>query len=158
VSVVRLDPPRFETGRPRLMAGLRERHGFDALSDAIPGQWARFNGLGRLPGQVGDVAYGVICGADHEARTLEYMCAVEVESFDALPAGTGRLRLPPARYAVFTHRGHVSGLKDVWTAIMNDWLPASGCEPAQTPDFELYDERFDPATGEGEIEIWIPVA
>jgi predicted transcriptional regulator YdeE len=26
------------------------------------------------------------------------------------------------------------------------------------PDFERYDKRFDPQTGEGEIEIWVPVS
>ena len=26
------------------------------------------------------------------------------------------------------------------------------------PDFELYDERWDPATGNGEIDIWVPIA
>ena len=28
---------------------------------------------------------------------------------------------------------------------------------AHTPDFEVYDERFDPATGEGGVEIWLGV-
>jgi predicted transcriptional regulator YdeE len=27
-----------------------------------------------------------------------------------------------------------------------------------SPDSELYDERWDPTTGEGEIDIWIPIA
>ena len=26
------------------------------------------------------------------------------------------------------------------------------------PDFELCDERWSPATGEGEIDIWVPIA
>jgi predicted transcriptional regulator YdeE len=26
------------------------------------------------------------------------------------------------------------------------------------PDFEWYDERWDPETGEGEIDIYVPVA
>jgi AraC family transcriptional regulator len=33
-----------------------------------------------------------------------------------------------------------------------------GLQPAMTPDIELYDQRFNPQTGEGTVEIWIPVA
>jgi AraC family transcriptional regulator len=56
-----------------------------------------------------------------------------------------------------THSGHISGLRATWDAIWNQWLPASGLETADTPDFELYDERFDRATGLGAIEIWFPI-
>ena len=33
----------------------------------------------------------------------------------------------------------------------------SGYELGGTPDFERYDERFNPETGTGEMEIWVPV-
>ena len=35
--------------------------------------------------------------------------------------------------------------------------PTSGLKPAPTPDFERYDERFNPTAGEGPIEIWFPI-
>ena len=28
---------------------------------------------------------------------------------------------------------------------------------ADAPNFERYDEKFDPSTGDGGLEIWIPV-
>jgi AraC family transcriptional regulator len=28
---------------------------------------------------------------------------------------------------------------------------------AETPDFEVYDERFDAETGDGGVEIWVGV-
>ena len=34
----------------------------------------------------------------------------------------------------------------------------TGCRPANTPDFELYDAGYDARSGNGEIEIWFPVA
>jgi len=37
------------------------------------------------------------------------------------------------------------------------WLPKSGMQSNQTPDFEVYDERFDGTTGEGGVEIWLGV-
>jgi hypothetical protein len=30
-------------------------------------------------------------------------------------------------------------------------------KPADAPNFERYDEKFDPAIGNGALEIWIPV-
>jgi predicted transcriptional regulator YdeE len=152
-----LSEPRFETGRARLMGGLRRHHGFALAGDTIPAQWREFVAGGRPPGQVGDAEYGIVCGVDHAGQSFEYMCAVEVEGFDALPEGTGRLRLPEAYYAVFTYSGPVSGLKGAWGYLFNEWLPASGRKAAQSPDFEVYDSRFDPQTRSGEVELWLPI-
>ena len=40
---------------------------------------------------------------------------------------------------------------------MDRWLPESGLCMANAPNFERYDEKFDPLTGDGGLEIWIPV-
>lgn len=149
-------PSRFETGRPMLLAGLRRHYGFDEGPVEIPAEWKRFVALLPLPGQVGWVTYGAMCGTDLEAKRFEYICAVEVESFDGLPDGLGRMRVPEAYYAVFVHEGPVSGIRQTWNAI-HEWLPASGCSPASTPDFERYGPGFDPVAGQGDTEIWVPV-
>jgi AraC family transcriptional regulator len=59
---------------------------------------------------------------------------------------------------VFAHRDHVSSISATHYAIMADWAPRSGIDPAETLNFERYDERFDPMTGLGGVEIWLPVA
>ena len=140
-----------------LLAGLRRHHGFAESGRTIPEQWLAFQALGRLPGQRADVAYGVVCQSDRARETFEYMSGVEVDAFDALPPAVGRMRVPAQRYAVFTHEGHVAGLRATWGAIWEEWLPRSGVTPANTPDFERYDERFDPRTGSGVVEIWFPI-
>ncbi len=54
-----LAQPRFEDGDAFLVAGLSERYTCET-SAAIPSQWQRFNeSFGRVPGQRGEVAYGV---------------------------------------------------------------------------------------------------
>jgi len=88
---------------------------------------------------------------------MEYMCAVEVASFDGLPKELGRMRVPAARYAVFLHADNVSTVRTTWDQILSQWLPSSGMRSANTPDFEVYDERFDPVTGLGGVEIWVSV-
>ena len=141
-----------------LLGGIRRKHTFAGMGRDIPLQWDDFLKLGRLPGQVGDVAYGAICGGDPKTQTMEYLCGVEVSSFDPLPKDLGRMRVPPVRYAVFLHADNVATIQQTWRTILSTWLPNSGFDSAQTPDFERYDERFDGATGDGGVEIWVGVA
>ena len=149
-------PPRFEKGRALLVAGLGERYDCES-SKAIPSQWQRFGPhIGNIPGQIGGVAYGVCCNSDDEGN-FDYVCGVEVSGFSDLPAEFARVRLPEHRYAVFTHRDHVSTIRRTVNTIWSRWLPESGLEVADAPDFERYDEAFDPRTGMGGIEIWIPI-
>jgi len=150
-----IEPARFTDGPEMLLAGIRRHHRFLGAPDGMTGQWGEFHSMLPIPGQKGRVGYGVMCGSTPES--FEYMCAVEVGSFDELPQETGRMRVPPQHYAVFLHEGHVSTLRETWEAILRDWLPDSEYTSAPTPDFERYDERFDPATQSGVIEIWFPV-
>lgn len=151
-----LEPVRYEQGRPMLLAGIRRHHTFPSMAQDIPIQWDDFQKLGALPGQVGTIGYGAICGGDPKTQTMEYMCAAEVQGFDALPKELGRMRVPAVRYAVFLHEGNVRTIQATWQQIFS-WLPSSGMRSANTPDFELYDERFDGATGNGGVEIWLGV-
>lgn len=141
-----------------LLGGVRRHHTFADMATGIPRQWEEFLKLGQLPGQVGATNYGAICGGDPKAQTMEYMCAVEVRTFDGLPASLGRMRVPAARYAVFVHEGNVATIQASWRTIFTEWLPSSSLSSGNTPDFEVYDERFDGATGEGGVEIWLSVA
>ena len=58
----KLEPLRYEDGRPMLFAGIRRKHTFANMADGIPRQWQDFVKLGKLPGQVGTTTYGAICG------------------------------------------------------------------------------------------------
>ncbi len=73
------------------------------------------------------------------------------------PGEFARIRIPAQRYAVFSHRGHISTLRATVYTIWNKWLPASGHAHADAPDFERYDERFDAESGTGTVEIWLPI-
>jgi len=64
--------------------------------------------------------------------------------------------------AVFSHPGHVSTIRHTARAIGEEWLPQSGREPAQPsrgePNLiERYGRQFDPNTGTGDIELWLPI-
>jgi AraC family transcriptional regulator len=153
-----LEPPRFETSKPLLIAGLGERYTWETSGTGIPAQWQRFGPyLGHIPGQVcGRTAYGVCCNSDDEGN-YDYICGVEVADFSDLPKELSRVRIPRQRYAVFSHRDHVSTIRRTISTIWNKWLPESGHELADAPNFERYGEDFDPNSGTGTIEIWIPL-
>jgi AraC family transcriptional regulator len=151
-----LQAPRFQTGKAFLVAGIGERYTCDS-SAAIPGQWQRFHqSVENIPGRIGKVAYGVCCNGD-DAGNFDYIAGVEVSDFSDLPREFSRVRIPEQRYAVFTHRDHISTVRRTINTIWNHWLPASGLKAADAPNFERYDENFDPLTGNGGLEIWLPV-
>ncbi len=155
-----LAPPRFETAKAFLVAGPAERISCDNGA-MIPGLWQRFHReIADIPARVGQgkiqVAYGVCCNGD-DAGNFDYIAGVEVADFSDLPRRFGRIRIPEQRYAVFTHTEHIASIRRTVNTIWNQWLPASGLRAADAPNFERYDEKFDPATGKGGFEIWIPV-
>jgi AraC family transcriptional regulator len=151
-----VQPPRIEQVELLLVAGFAERYSFDSIA-GIPAQWQRFvPHIESLPARVGNATYGV-CTSTGSPGNFEYLCGVEVRNFDGVPSDWGRVRIAGQRYAVFVHRDHISAIKDTNISIWNRWLPASGYEAADAPDFERYDENFDPRTGFGGVEIWIPI-
>jgi AraC family transcriptional regulator len=154
--LAQLEPPRFEHGKALLIAGLGARYTCET-SKAIPAQWQRFAPhIGNIPGQIGGTAYGLRHNSDDDGN-FDYVCGVEVSDFSALPAEFGRVRVPAQRYVVFSHRDHVSTIRRTHNTIWSKWLPESGHEVADAPDFERYGKDFDPKTGSGTIEIWIPL-
>jgi AraC family transcriptional regulator len=151
-----LKPPRFEHGKPLLIAGIGERYDGES-SKAIPALWQRFAPhIGTIPGEIGKVAYGVCCNGDDEGN-FDYIAGVEVADFSDLPAGFRTVRVPAQRYAVFSHSEHVSTIRRTVNTIWSKWLPDSGHQVADAPNFERYGPEFDPRTGEGGLEIWVPI-
>ena len=58
---------------------------------------------------------------------------------------------------MFVHAGHVSEVPTTWHTIWNHVLSAAGVEATDGPAFERYGEMFDPRTGLGGLEIWVPI-
>lgn len=151
-------PACVDSGAIRAV-GLREHHHFDALV-RIPMQWQTFMAEhhAAIAQRLDRIPLGLTYPADDDGR-FAYVCAAEVAGFaGALPAGLERVELPPRRYAVFEHRAHVSTLFDTYTVIWNDALPERGWTAADAPVVEQHLPTFDPATGEGGLALWIPLA
>jgi len=154
-----LTPPRFENGKALLIAGLRKHYTAETMRD-LPAQWQLFvPHLGKIPGQVGRTAFGV-CWQPPDGAGIEYLAGVEVSGFAGVPSDFTVVSLPAIHYAVFSHRAHVSKLYETCDAISR-WLPESGyqhADDAETPAFfERYTEEFNPQTGMGGMEVWVPL-
>ena len=92
-----------------------------------------------------------------EENSFDYLTGVEVARFQDLPAGFVTIRLPERKYVVFTHQGHVAAVPNSMREIWTHWLPKSGHQIADGPFFERYVDRFNPRTGSGAIELWLPI-
>jgi predicted transcriptional regulator YdeE len=151
-----LGAPRFEDRGAMLIAGLNETYTFESRVN-IPLQWERFvPHIGNVSGQAGHESYGV-CWNYTPGCGFDYLSGVEVAETANLPEEFARVRLLAQRYAVFTHRDHVSSISQTVDTIWSQWVPDSGLNVADAPCFERYTEEFDPHTGMGGMEIWIPI-
>jgi AraC family transcriptional regulator len=157
---MQLEAPRFENGKSLRIVGFRE-HYTSATMKNMPGLWQRFAPhIGNIPGQVGRVAYG-LCFNALSPDGVDYLVGVEASVSSDLPGDFSVAAIPAQEYAVFAHREHVSRLHETLDAI-DKWLPGSGlevaCETADAPNFfERYSEEFNPRTGMGGMEVWLPV-
>lgn len=157
-----LAPARFAQHPQLLIAGLLLRQLNDP-SKELPALWQRFAPfIGRVPRQVPSAAYGLCIRAAEGNACSDYVAGCEVADFSEIPADWARVTIPAQRYAVFAHAGNTSRLQHTVHAIFTEWLPRSGCEPiADEPGavgfFERYGPGFDPRSGRGDIELWLPL-
>lgn len=151
-----LGAPRFENGRDLLIAGLNASYTLKTRS-GIPAQWQRFApSFGKVPGQRGLNSYGV-CWNNKPDYTFDYLTGVEVSDASGSTPGFAQVHLPAQRYIVFTHEKPISEIGDALSTIWTKWLPDSGLKSAPAPCFERYTEDFNPKTGLGGAEIWVPI-
>lgn len=154
-----LPSPRIETLDAFTIAGL----GADfepGKTAGIPALWQKFNDyFGHIPGQIGKTAFGV-CTMLPGKPGFRYVAGVRVaKGHDDLPAEFETIAVPAQTWAIFQHHGHINGIAATVDAAFRTWLPASGRKVGAFPDvLEFYGEDFDPETGLGRVEIWLPLA
>jgi AraC family transcriptional regulator len=119
--------------------------------------WQRFVPyMDAIPSKDEAMPVGVTLNVNDDAG-FEYVAALEVKTFGETHPDLVRLEIPARRYAVFTHAGHVTKLQETFRAIWDECLPAMKVEPAEAPTLERHLPEFDPMTGEGGINVWIPL-
>lgn len=153
-KLVDVAPPRIETREAFDVVGMGIDCTFDDIG-GIPALWGRFNSTDiQIDGGDFSNALGV-CIANVDGDGFRYVACHAATG--APPEGMEKHTLPAGTYAVFSHKGHISDFSKTVYSIWNKALVDNDMTPRHAPDFELYDSRFSPDTGRGEVEIWIPV-
>jgi AraC family transcriptional regulator len=157
-------PPGLERHGTLVFAGLKRRHSLGRpIGPAIARQWQDFTApnLGQTEGAA-KFRYGICGKMPGGAEEIEYFTGLLLGGRSVLPEGFVTLTLPPALYAVFQHREHVSKLCETCRFLVGTVLPGAGLKPANSPAgvpefIERYGETFAFETGQGGLEILIPI-
>lgn len=156
--------PRFETREKDLAIGLANSYA-EGSFEQIERLWSTFRS--RMH-EIEDVKPGYalgICLASHPDvakqpnTTFVYAAALPVSKVNSVPLGMAVFEIPKNNYAVFTHKGSLDTLPHTVNYIWGTWIPKNveNYRHSGGPDFEFYDERFNPLTRSGEMDIYIPV-
>jgi AraC family transcriptional regulator len=155
-TTYQLEMPTFKLGPDMMIAGLNRSYTAESRV-AIPQQWEQFVSQAKsIPGAEGTTYYGV-CWNTKPNCEFDYLTGVEIATASKLPPQFTSLKLIAKRYAVFPHSKHVSMIPKTIDAIWTKWVPNCGLKVAEAPCFERYTSEFNPATGMGGMEIWIPL-
>jgi len=127
----------------------------------IPGLWqALGRRIGEFPKGPATRRISVIHGPE-EANAdgkIEYLAGLTVQDSEAnLPEGAALRHVPEGDYAVFTHTGPVETLAHTKNYIYGSWLPKSGRQRTDGPQFTLYSNDRDPRADGAEMYIHIPL-
>ena len=101
------------------------------------------------------VSFGVIDHFSESSSEFEYVAGIAVEAESDIPEGMAEVKIPGQTYAVFDCT--LPTLMETIGHIHEEWLPNSDYKRAAGPEFELYDERFDPERNEFGMSVYIPV-
>jgi len=160
MAKLQLETSRIETSQPLQLVGLQQDYNSKTRTE-IPKQWERFAPhIPALSRKNIGVAYGVVL-AGSEPDSIRYFCGVETSENAKIPADLSRINVPAYRFAKFSHHDHVSKLHETEMAIMDNWVAEHRDQIARDQKLpvmvEYYGPGFNPKTGMGDTEVWIPV-
>jgi AraC family transcriptional regulator len=151
-----LAPPTIKTREAFHVTGIDGAFKFSTIPE-IPALWAKLNAReDEIEAAEAGLAFGICHGQGEDG--FRYLAGFPTVRGASVPNGMARLAIPAGRYAVFEHKGHVTELHRTMQAIFDRGLTDAGLTTRDGPELEVYDKRFDPKTGRGTVEIWIPVA
>ena len=112
-----------------------------------------------------DLTAQTVYGVGHDnpdvtpPEKCRYDACSEVPDDFVASGAAGMMTLPGGKYALAGFRGTGATIGDAWVEMFRGWLPGSGYQCDARPCFERYPvgARYDPATGEFDCELCIPV-
>ena len=152
---VSLAEPRSEKLGPISLIGHSRHYPFEKVS-GIPEQWQAFaEVLPTISNDPKPTTFGVIYNGCDDS--FDYLSGVDAKVCPGNVGNVVKIELESQTYLVFDHTSHVSSVRETCAAIWSNWLPNSDVKVIEAPWFERYGKSFDPITGNGGLEIWIPI-
>jgi AraC family transcriptional regulator len=126
------------------------------MSPDIPKLWEKFGPrMESIEGSVNPmVSYGICANMDMQTGLFDYVAAVEVAEDAPTPEGMVRWEVPGGRFALIP--ATIPTIGDAYK-LAESLIPGAGYNRVGNLDYELYDERFDPADPNSVLYICIPV-
>lgn len=134
----------------------------DAKGQNVVGElWSRYNPRGgEIKNRKSWADLGIVTGLNGvkaHPNEMYYLTGAEVSGPGEIPSGMEELVVPAGKYAIFTHKGHITKLGMTMKYIYGSWLPKSGLQLRHAPEIEVYDQRFRHDSEESELDVYIPV-
>jgi AraC-like DNA-binding protein/predicted transcriptional regulator YdeE len=143
--------------------GVQKDYDHPDFSGALA-QWQDFwTRSGKIAAATRRRCYGVsVVSASTRKRSqcsgvFRYLAACEALDGEAVPEGMTRLVIAPQTYARYTFTGPVAGFQSFIMNVWTRYLPELGLEPVESPEIEVYDERFDLQSHDSRMDYLIPV-
>jgi predicted transcriptional regulator YdeE len=123
----------------------------------IPQLWGKFMArAGEIRDKLEpDICYGVCDNHDDASGEFDYVAAFEVGDEVEIPDGMVKWDLPAQTYAVFTCT--LPTIMEAYQYAYKSWLPESATQRTSGPEFELYDQDFDPNVPSSPMYLYVPV-
>jgi len=147
------DHPVFRTTKEVLLIGTMATYDSQAeASQHIPQQWCAFRLTHPTLGNSSKFYGASPCAGD---RKIHYLTGVEQEDPETVVGGEP-LILEEGEYAV-VRVNDAALLRDTWIWLLRSWLPTSGRQEKNAPEFERFNSISEDGTPIGPVEIWIPL-
>lgn len=125
-------------------------------NNEIAQMWGEFvPRIGEIKHRIGGQGSYGVCSDVEEEGVFEYVAGMPVDRAEDIPAGMVCWEVPEQTYAVFPCTLQTIG--EAYKYAFESWLPGSGYQRASAPDFEHYDESFDPDVEGSQLYIYVPL-
>ena len=150
-----MEEPKISTKPAFTVIGMKYRGKNE--HEEIPQLWGEFMArAGEIEDKLKpDICYGICDNFDDASGEFDYVAAYEVGSESGIPDGLVKRDVPAQTYAVFTCT--LPTIREAYQYAYKSWLPESGTQRTPGPEFELYDQDFDPQVPTSPMYLYVPV-
>ncbi len=148
---------RIERKSPFKVIGMQISHNCENKVNPIPRLWGKFcERVEQVENKSEPLAgYGICHNFDVETKKFDYIAAVGVDDDNPVPPEMISFEIPEQDYAVFECT--LPTLMDTMGKIYDEWLTKSEYERSPGPEFEFYDNNFNPNDENSKLYLYIPV-